>query len=265
MRLLDSFRPKLFVELGLSADWGEEFVSLIRKLEPEDYDLSRLREDVRAWFARQKHLFQDLRVLDELDAGSGHQTNTWCVIKNAMECPPLSINGRSFHLWSATRGDKEVFCQVAQSMSNLVEASVARIEAELLSGPQADWDSFSMRLWHNSQSFAPDDQHTFQQILKKKLTRLCQLAHVDPAAGVRQFFQAVHIIYDIYKAEVKIGRNPDNRDLWRVVFKPELARRVNGSHELPELSIPVMDSEANDFPFYQGGSVLLSIKRTRKE
>ena len=50
LTLLDSLRPGLFLELGLSADWGEEFIKVIRTLEPESYDPANLAEDIRTWF-----------------------------------------------------------------------------------------------------------------------------------------------------------------------------------------------------------------------
>ena len=118
MAQLETFRPDLWLELGFSADWGEEFINLVRKLEPENYDLANLEEDITTWFGRQKSLFQDLRILEELpDAGAEQQSCTFNVVKHAMECPPLYVGGRVFHLWSTQRGDKAAFKKVTENLT----------------------------------------------------------------------------------------------------------------------------------------------------
>ena len=233
---LDKFRPRLWLELGLSADWGEEFISLIRLLEPDNHDPAVLTQQVEGWFARQRKLFQDLEVLNEIPgADAASQTCTVHAVRNAMECPAFAVNGRTFHLWSSTSGNREVFKEVAENMSNVVEAAMDRVQSELLSSIQCDWQVFHMGRWHQSQSMSLDELDTFEKLIRSRLRRLFRLAHEDADQGIRQFFQVVPILYEKYLSEMAEGTTPDNRTLWAFVFQDNIASVANAAGRLDEL------------------------------
>ena len=97
LQTLDRLRPRLFVEIGVSSDWGAEFLRLIRLLEPDNHDPALLYEQVSHWFERQRLLFQELHILHELPRdGPDAQSATFHAVTNAMQCPPLCVNGRTF-------------------------------------------------------------------------------------------------------------------------------------------------------------------------
>lgn len=239
---LDSFRPQLFLELGLSADWGEELVSLIRKLEPSNYDPACLQEDVANWFHRQGELFQQLRILEELeDTDADQQSCTWHVVRNAMSCPPLYVQGKCFNLWSASRGDKQTFKDVAERLSNLVEAAKARVQSELLGCPQSDWCIFSMGRWRESRALSVDEQQTFEMTLRCRLRRLLKLAGLSIEAGERQFFQVVHILHQGCQETDMQGRcRKDNREIWARIFSDDLASKANPEGDIDTLRCLVL-------------------------
>ena len=236
---LDAFRPELWLELGLSADWGEEFIALIRKLEPEDYDLANLETDVRAWFLRQQLLFQDLRILDELpDVGPEFQSCTHSVVRNAMECPTLFVGGRAFHPWSRQRGDHDVFKQVAEKASNMIEAVKDRVQSELLGTHQTDWQCFSLQRWQDSRRVAVDEQRTFEQNLRSRLRRLLKGAALHVDRGTGQFFRAVPILAEKYSVEMEAtGVVPDNRRVWSHVFGEAFAQEATNGAPMGELRL----------------------------
>jgi len=235
LSLLDSFRPWLFLELGLSADWGEEFIKVVRTLEPESYEPANLADDLRTWFRRQRALFQDLKVLDELDDVPEKQSCTWHVVKNAMSCPPLTVGGRSFQLWSSARGDKEVFQATAERLSDLVEAAIERVQAELLDTPQCDWQCMSMKKWHASLGMDLDEADTFKKLVRFRFRRLCRLSHVNEDHGTRQFFQIMPILHAEFLVLKDRGEEVDNRKVWALIFKENMGQRVNRTGDISEL------------------------------
>ncbi|CAK9114935.1 unnamed protein product, partial [Durusdinium trenchii] len=216
---LDALRPQLWLELGIAADWREEFISLIRRLEPEGYDPACLEADVREWFRRQTQLFQDGRILDELpDEEGSEQSCTFHVVRNAMQCPPLYVGGRVFHMWSKERGDKQVFQGVLQNMSNLVEAAKARVDSELLNTMQTDWQVFSLRSWTRSRNQSVEEQRTFDSVLRHRLGRLLRSLALSVRDGTEQFFRVAPILAEKFEEKM------DNRVLWHRVFEEATVR-----------------------------------------
>ena len=131
-------------------------------------------------------------------------------------------------------------------MSNLVEAAVARVQADLLDTPQADWQCLSLGKWHASRSMPLDEQDTFERLTRARLRRLFSMAHQNEKEGIRQYFQVVPILHESYVAKVAAGECPDNRELWKAVLQPDFARRVNTAASLSELSALLQASRSSD-------------------
>ena len=188
-------------------------------MEPEGYDPACLEADVREWFRRQTQLFQDGRILDELpDEEGSEQSCTFHVVRNAMQCPPLYVGGRVFHMWSKERGDKQVFQGVLQNMSNLVEAAKARVDSELLNTMQTDWQVFSLRSWTRSRNQSVEEQRTFDSVLRHRLGRLLRSLALSVRDGTEQFFRVAPILAEKFEEKM------DNRVLWRRVFEEATVR-----------------------------------------
>ena len=236
--MLDNFRPRLFVEVGLSADWGAEFLKIIRTLEPDSHDPALLYEQVSDWFQRQRRLFQELCILDELpNRGPEAQSATWHAVNNAMQCPPLCVRGRMFHLWSAAHGDKEMFMETAEHLSNLVEASIDRVKAELLDSVQTDFQVFHIARWHKSLAMSLNDLDTFQKCTRLRLRRLCKMAQErNEEDTLSQYAQVMPILHDKQVEWTdRDGVVPDNRVVWAIVFDSAFPSQVNSAGRLDEL------------------------------
>lgn len=234
-------RPKFFVPTALMADFGAEFIELIRTLEPRDYDVANLGDDVDGWFERQSRLFQDLQILCELPDHVDHperQTCTWTIINNAMTCDSILAGGKVFHLWSTERGDNQDVKDVMQKMSNVIEASRERMKAEFHGSLQMDFSAFSFRRWNASRNVVSSSRANFEANLHLKLKRLFKAANCDPIAGCRQFIQVINILYQEFKAQLRDqlpNQWPDNRVLWRRAFQEDVRSQANREGDISVL------------------------------
>ena len=238
LQTLDRLRPRLFVEIGLSSDWGAEFLRLIRLLEPDNHDPALLYEQVSHWFERQRLLFQELHILHELPRdGPDAQSATFHAVTNAMQCPPLCVNGRTFFLWSAAHNDKKEFAEATERLSNLVEAAIGRVKSELLESPQTDFQVFHVGRWHKTESMSADELHTFHACTRLRLRRMCKLAEERSVEqALQQYFQVMPILHDTYKLRLREETKvPDNRELWALVFDEDFPRKANAAGNLQQL------------------------------
>jgi hypothetical protein len=234
-------RPKFLVPTGLMADFGAEVVDLMRTLEPRDYDVANLGDDVNRWFERQTRLFQDLQILMEMPGQEDHperQTCTWTIVKNAMECDPIHVGSKVYHLWSAERGDKEEMRDIIKKMSNVIHASNQRMKAEFCGTLQMDFSAFSFRRWRRSRKYAVSTRAAFEADLVLKLKRLFTAANCDPDAGVRQFLQVMRILYEEFETQLRDqlpNQTPDNRVLWRRAFQEDVRSQANRNGDISVL------------------------------
>ena len=157
-----------------------------------------------------------------------------------MQAPPIFVNERVFHLWNSA-SSKEQFKTVTTKMSNVVEASCQRIQAELWDTLQTHMCVFSMKQWHHSQGFSVEEKRTFQDNLKTKLTKLFKACKVDDKRGVAQYFHAVPAIYQLYLSQKQEPGEPQNRTLWRKILEPDFQRHTG---DLSELRLALKDIAA---------------------
>lgn len=217
------------------ADFGQEFLVLIRHLEPRGYDMANLHDDLRGWYSRQSRLFQELQILQQVPGTSEEdqperQTCTWTIVRNAMMCKPLCVGPKVFHLWSKERGDHEDLKAACTSMSNTIEGSRTRMEAEFNGTLQMDFAAFSFRRWHRYKQQDLSQRKIFEAETKLKLQRLFRAANCCPRDGCKQFFEVVHILYEEYKVSKDKqlpGQYPDNRALWRRCFQEDVNNQAN--------------------------------------
>ena len=122
-KTLSSMRPKHFATCGLAADFMAEVLRLLRQVFEHDFDLATLRRHMHDFKLRLEKLFLKCHILDEAPGGLQNQSCTFLAIKNAMQCPPIIVGGRVFHLWPHGASHSPEVQAALQGMQTVIDVT----------------------------------------------------------------------------------------------------------------------------------------------
>lgn len=255
MATLESMRPKHFATCGLAADFMAEVLRLLRRVFELDFDLASLRRHIQDFSQRLDKLFIKGHILDEAPGELQHQTCTHLAIKSAMQCPPIHVNGRVFHLWPHGASHSSEAQAALQGIQTVVDVTLDRLKSELPDNDfRMDMSAFDFHWWDqakrngNSDRFAWSDYETLTRKRIRRLYRAIGVPAEQLALGTAEFFQAGCLLYDSFLASQPGSAGLDNRQVWTKSLSSDFQAKANDAgtfHILPQLVTLYLSIEAS--------------------